>query len=324
MILKTTDYEKMVEAILNEPKWTIVGHAIPDGDCVGAITAMILALEDQNLEVRAILEDGVPHMYRFLKGTDKIKSHQDAAELFDSVIYVDCAGPDRVGESLKEKLANSRLVLNIDHHISNNHFGDLALVDPAASSTCELLYNLINAMGVHINADIGTPLYCGMVMDTGSFQYTATKPLTMRIAADLLESGVDLDLVRSKLYESKSRIEVAVLEKALSSLTFNNDGSISWMKLTYEDMLHIGAVNQHFEGTINVARSIDGVEVAVLFREIEPGMIKIGLRSRGLVDVNKVASTWGGGGHRLAAGARLDGSMESVINQVVARVAEEL
>lgn len=324
MRLNKADYKNISEVILNEERWALVGHSIPDGDCIGAITAMALALQKMGKEVTAFVEDGVPDMYRFLNGSDVIRAGGSGTEEFDSVIYLDCAGPERAGDRIKDLFSEAKIVLNIDHHISNTGFGTVDLVDSRASSTCEIVYHLMKTMGIEVDQVIGTPLYCGMVMDTGSFQYTATKPETLRIAAELLECGVDLDEVRSRLYESKSRLEIAVLEKALSSLTFSRDGRISWMILSYADMAKIGAVGQHFEGTINIARSVAGVEVAVLFREIEPGSIKIGLRSRGTVDVNRVAGTWGGGGHRLAAGALLMGSMESVTERVVTRIMEEL
>jgi len=318
------ELDTLAECLLRQGSLTVVGHSIPDGDCVGAVTAMLWALKNMGKDVNAIIEDGVPATYRFLKGTENISSLNNIPHINDCLVYLDCATPERVGDELAGLLPRVSTIINIDHHISNPGFGSHNLVDVNASSTCEIVYRLLKRMNTPITVDIATPLYCGIVMDTGSFQYSSTSPATHRLAADLLEAGVDLDLVRTRLFESKTILEIELQKIAMDSLEFSEDGRIASMQLSYDELSKLGAVGQHFEGIINMARNIENVEAALLFREIKPGMIKVGFRSKQSLDVNRVASEWGGGGHKRAAGATLQGELESVKKLVLAKVEEYL
>ena len=322
MLKNSKDLDSVKDAILRGDAFTLLGHTIPDGDCVGAVTAMLWALKAMGKEVTAVIEDEVPKTYRFLPGVDQIGSESSLPRLHRCHIYLDCATRDRVGAKLLGHLTRCDTVINIDHHISNERYGDFNLVDGKASSTCEIIFNLLKSMDVLITGEIAVSLYCGIVMDTGSFQYPSTTPSTHRAVAELLESGFNYDQVRTNLFESKSRVEVAMQKKALESLEFSDDGRVAYMVLSHRDLQELGAVGQHFEGTINLARNIENVEVALLFREIEPGRVKVGFRSKLRVDVNRLAAEWGGGGHQRAAGAEIEGDLntvkETVLNKVLA------
>lgn len=322
--MNNAELDTLVEGLSRQESLTVLGHSIPDGDCVGSVTAMVWALKNMGKDVTAIIEDEIPAMYRFLNGTEAISSLSNLPHINNCLVYLDCANEERVGDELAGLLPQANTVINIDHHISNTGFGSLNLVDVNASSTCEIIFRLLKHMNTPISVDIAIPLYCGIVMDTGGFKYSSTSPATHRLAADLLEAGVDLDLVRTRLFESKTRMEVALQKMALDSLEFSQDGRIASMQLSYEGLCRLGAVGQHFEGTINMARNIENVEVALLFREIEPGLIKVGFRSKQFLDVNRLASEWGGGGHKRAAGATLKGELESVKKLVQSKVEEYL
>ncbi|MGE5543578.1 MAG: DHH family phosphoesterase [Bacillota bacterium] len=321
---KVTELDTVAEVLSQQESLTVLGHYIPDGDCVGSVTAMVLALKNMGKRVTAIIEDGVPGIYRFLKGTETISSLTNLPRINGCLVYLDCAAPERVGDKLAGHLHHAGTIINIDHHVSNPGFGNYNLVDINASSTCEIVFCLLKRMNIPITVDIATPLYCGMVMDTGRFQYSSTSPTTHRLAAELLEAGVDLDLVRSRLFESKTRMEITLQKLALDSLEFSTDGRIASMQLSHAELSRIGAVGQHFEGIIDMARNIENVEVALLFREIQPGVVKVGFRSKQLLDVNQLAGEWGGGGHQRAAGATLQGELESVKRIVLAKVEEYL
>jgi len=322
--LNSEELETAAKALMNQEKFTLLGHSIPDGDCVGAVVALMCALTNMGKDVNAIIEDGVPATYRFLNGSERISSVSNLPQINECLVYLDCATRERVGERLSGLIPSKAMIINIDHHVSNDDYGNVNLVDAGASSTCEIVYYLLKKMNLPITIDVATPLYCGIVMDTGGFQYSSTTPNTHRIAAELLEYGVDIDLVRSRLFESKSRVEVSLQKKALDNLEFSKDGRIASMHLSYDDLVQLGAVDLHFEGTINMARNIEDVEVALLFREIEPGVIKVGFRSKQLVDVNRIAGEWGGGGHKRAAGATLRGELEAVKKLVLLKVEEHL
>ena len=172
-------------------------------------------------------------------------------------------------------------------------------------------------MKVDVTPDIANALYAGIVQDTGGFLHNSTSSDTFRTAAELLDRGVDLDLMKINLFESKSRTEVMLLCLALANINFSPNGKIAWMILNYEDVKAIGAQDICPEGIINYTLTIKGVEVGLLFRETSPGLIKVGFRSKGDVDVSALAARFGGGGHRRAAGAKQEGSMEDAARTVV-------
>jgi len=319
-----TELDNFFGVLAQRDEWTIVGHAIPDGDCIGAVTAMGLVLKSMGKKVSILVEDGLPARYEFLPGSLMVGSLAELPRIFDARIYLDCADLERIGERTLNILPEASITVNIDHHISNTRFGHINLVDEKASSTCEVIYCLLKQLNLPITKDMATSLYCGVVMDTGSFQYASTSPSTHRMAAEFLELGIDLNHIGTNLYESKTRQEIMVIKMALSSLDTSPDGRLAWMELGYQELLEISAENLHFEGVINLARSIKDVEVAMLFRETEPGSVKVGFRSKGAVDVNRIARNWGGGGHIRAAGASLSGDLPTVKELVISKVKEEL
>ncbi|MGE5371309.1 MAG: DHH family phosphoesterase [Solirubrobacterales bacterium] len=312
------------QALAANPSWTVIGHNIPDGDCTGSVLAVFQGLKALGKQVTAVVEDGLPEMYHFLDGADQIGSLADMPGVAECIIYVDCADRNRVGEKLQRILPEPRLIVNIDHHVSNDFFGQVNLVDAEASSTCELVYRIFSDLGIAIDSRIAGPLYCGIVADTGGFQYLSTSPETHRVTAELLKKIDDLAHLRNRIYESKSRTELEVLRASLGSLRFSEDGRIAWMELSYDTLNQLGAVNKNYEGIINHARSVDSVEVAIMFREFEPGRVKIGFRSKGILDVNQLAAGFGGGGHPRAAGAQINGQLDHVRSQVIAAVKEAL
>ena len=315
--MKEEDLMNFKGLLEKEERWTVVGHSIPDGDCVGAVTALYLVLANLGKKVTAVIEDGVPETYSFLVGAERIRSWLDLPEIHPAVVYVDCSDQERVGDRVEPHLRNRKITVNIDHHISNLFFGDLNLVDCESSSASELVYDILKQLDIPVDKDVASALYCGIVMDTGSFQYSSTRPKTHRLAAELMEKGIDTELIRTSLFESKSRTEMEVLRAALSTLTYSQDGLMAWMHLKYEDLKRMGAEDLHFEGIINFARNVKGVELAILFREISPGKVKVGFRSRNQLDVNQLAAIWGGGGHSRAAGALLNGELDKVMQTVI-------
>ncbi|SHG56744.1 phosphoesterase RecJ domain-containing protein [Thermosyntropha lipolytica DSM 11003] len=310
------------EKLRAEDNYYIIGHIIPDGDCVGSLLGLYLGLTSLGKKAAMVLEDGVPDLYHFLAAVHTVKSSATPEGKDYNLIFLDCSDRERAGGSILASFSSPKYTFNIDHHATNDFFAHYNYVDPTASSTAEIVYNILDYMGVDIDSGIAEALYTGMLMDTGSFQYSNTRSSTLRIAAHLLEKGVDLDKLRINLWESKDKKEILLLSKALQSLEFSSHGKIAWMTLSYKDVESIGALGLHPEGIINYTHMIKGVEVGILFREISPGMVKIGFRSKGEVDVAALASKIGGGGHKKAAGASREGSLEEVKIQVLAMVEE--
>lgn len=314
--------QEIAAVIQNESEWTLVGHVIPDGDCIGSLLGLYWALHSVNKRVVIGLEDPVPPIYRYLKGTESIRPVSEFDQLPANVIFLDCSDLERAGEQTLGQLSSRRLTINIDHHATNEGFGDYNYIDSQAAATAEIVCELLSAMDINIQPVMAEPLYAGLVMDSGRFMYSSTRPRTMETAARLMRTGVDLERARINLFESKPREEVLLLAQALQHLQWDETGKIAWMTLGYDEVKRIGALNLHPEGIINYTRSIAGVEVGLLFREVEPAVWKIGFRSKGSVDVARIAAHLGGGGHRQAAGARQDGDYQEIEQRVLQLVRE--
>jgi len=308
---------QIAEEIKQRDDYLLVGHSIPDGDCIGSLIGLYLGLLSLGKKVRILLQDPVPSIYKYLVGSEAVLNTKQVARPIVNVIFLDCSDEERTGDKAVAIMSDRSFTINIDHHQSNTMFGNLNYVNDRSSSTAELVYDLLVHLNVEINPDIAHALYVGIVQDTGGFHHNSTTSATFRTAAALMDKGVNLDLIKLNLFESKSKAEVRLLSLALQNINFNSNGKIAWMILNYDDVEAIGALDICPEGIINYSLTIKGVEVGLLFREISPGLIKVGFRSKGEVDVSAIAAEFGGGGHRRAAGAKHDGTMEEAERQVI-------
>jgi len=311
--------KEIAEVLLRMNDYTIVGHSIPDGDCIGSMLGLYLGLNDLNKQVQMVLSDPVPKRYHYLSAWDKVLKPTEF-EASANIIFLDCADKERIGPNILAKIKNPYCIINIDHHLQNEFYGNYNYVHPETAATGEIIYTLLQAMQLNISKEIADCLYAAIVMDTGSFMNSNTTANTMRIAAHLIEYGADVDQARIKLFESKSHQEVFLLRQALKHLGFSEDGKIAWMSLPYDEVKALNALDFHPEGIINYTRMIDGVKVGILFRETKPGVVKIGFRSKGETDVAQIAAYFKGGGHRQAAGAQQEGSLEEVMLRVINKV----
>ncbi len=312
--------QEIASEIEKRDRFCLVSHATPDGDSIGSLLALHQALESMGKQTTMLLQDPVPHIYHYLPGSDSVLSPRQVKGSFEQLIFLDCADRERAGAEVLKLIAPDSFSMNIDHHESNTQFADINYVEPHAAATGELVYQLLKTMDITISPPLANALYAAIVQDTGSFQHSNTSPKTFRIAADLLECGVQLERTKINLFESKQRVEICLLGHALNSIQFSPEGQIAWMTISYDDARRLGAVDLHPEGIINHTLMVEGVEVGLLFREIKPGQIKIGFRSKGRVDVSSLAKTFGGGGHRQAAGAQMDDSVEKCIDKVLEAV----
>lgn len=311
---------QIARAIKKRDNFLLVGHSIPDGDCVGSLIALYLALLALGKKTQMLLQEPVPAIYKYLTGSEAVHRVGQLKDPVRNVIFLDCSDEERTGDQVAGILADRKYTINIDHHQSNTRFGDLNYVDDGASSTAELVYELLVQLKIEISSDMANALYVGIMQDTGGFQHNSTTGSTFRVAAELMDKGVNLDQIKLNLFESKSKAEIRLLCLALQSINFSSNGKIAWMILNYADVKAIGALDICPEGIINYALTIKGVEVGLLFREITPGLIKVGFRSKGGVDVSAIAAEFGGGGHRRAAGAKHEGTMEDAERQVILAV----
>ena len=281
----------------------VVSHVRPDGDAFGSQLGMVLSLRALGKQVTAWNEDGLLEKYSFLPGSDLIAKPPAEAQHFDLAIALDTAVQSRLGTPAESVRADKWI--NIDHHPTNPCYGDLVYIDATAPATGQILFELIASEGLPITADIAENLFVAISTDTGSFQYPNTTARTFEIGAELLKHGVDVGRVSQLLYESYPRRRVELLRDLLGTMRIEGDGKVAAFSLSLDVTQRLGVKPEDNEGLIDHLRAIEGVVVAVFFEELAEGKVRVSMRSKSeAADVSAICQQFGGGGHKLAAGAR--------------------
>lgn len=313
-----TDEEVILTKIANMletgERYLLVTHFHPDGDAVGSMLALQEVLERMGKKVKSFCESEIPPVFQFLNGAKKVLSNAGDIASFpaDSVIFLDCGSIERCGKSFLKVLDPSIPVINIDHHVQETPFGDIFWVKTSSSSTCEMLFDLFLFMNVHFTPTISTSLYTGILTDTGSFQFSNTSKRVLEIAALLTSYGANPHRIAQHIFESSSPQKLLLLGKVLETLRYIRNYSIATARLTRKMLQDTDASVHDGEGFVNMLRQVEPVKVSVMFREDDNGVIHVGLRSKGRVDVAKFARQFGGGGHVNASACRIEGSIDSV------------
>jgi len=295
-------------------------HVSPDGDCIGSTLGMAHALQKAGIRTTAVGVDPVPRLYEYLPGWDTLFTPYGEIEGdWDLALILDCGDLERVGPALSV-VKKAKRTLNVDHHITNAAFGDYNYLDFTAAATAEMVYLITRELGVTVDFNIAACLYTAIAADTGGFRYDNSMPRTFRIAADLVDAGAQPYEIASCIWENESMARLALLAQALSTLQVDPTGQIAWISVTREMLARTGAGEEDVEGLVNYARKLSGVEVGVLFRETPDGRIRVGLRSRRLVDVGEIAKQFGGGGHARAAGCGVGCDIEEARTKVLGAV----
>ncbi len=294
-------------------------HINPDGDALGSLLGLALALIPLGKNLVCLSQDGVPDILRFLPGAEMVVQTTDVP-MFDLALVVDSGELARVGETVKPVVARARRVVDIDHHITVGSFGDIRILDAYAASTAEIVYALLQTLGAPITPDIATCLFTGIITDTGSFRFQNVTPNTLRVAAKLLEAGAPPAHISENVFENRTFAATRLLGSALSGLTQTADGRIIWTRITAQDFRTLGATDQDTEGVVNYVRGVRGAEVGILFREMDTGKVRVSLRSRESVNVAEIAARFGGGGHRMASGCTVDAPLAEAEQAVVSAV----
>ncbi|MDF2630762.1 MAG: exopolyphosphatase-related protein [Symbiobacteriaceae bacterium] len=295
-------------------------HVSPDGDCIGSTLGMVHALKQMGKRAAAVKVDPIPRIYGFMPGVDSLYLPWDEVEgEWDLALILDCGDLERVGAALPI-VKKARRSVNVDHHITNTGFGDDHYLDFTAAATGELVYMILRELGATIDVDVATCLYGAIAADTGGFKYDNSAPRTFRIAADLVEAGARPYEVASSIWENETMPRLALLSQALATLQVDPGGQVAWISVTREMLARTGAGEDDVEGLVNYARKVTGVEVGLLFREAPDGKVRVGLRSRRMVDVGAIAKGFGGGGHARAAGCGLATDIEDARSRVLSAV----
>jgi phosphoesterase RecJ-like protein len=311
----------IAEAVKRTRNALVCGHIMPDGDSIGSVLAMGLALSNSGKQVTMAGPDPIPEIYNFLPGAELFQTHEKPPSgRYDTLIVLDCSISERMGENFRDLLEHDMVVISLDHHIGSEPFAALNFIDCKAAATGEIVFDLLDLMGMPLTVDIATCLYTAIITDTGSFQYENTTAGTHYRIARLIEGGALADQIHTRLYEEKPLASLRLLGSALDTLNLSACGRIAWMTVRRETLGALGAEDEHADGLAGYARAIKGVQVGVLFFEKEPGKFKVGFRSKNPVDVNRIARVFGGGGHSRAAGCMLEGSLPEVQERVIVAV----
>lgn len=310
------------EKLLSAKKVAITGHVNPDGDCIGSVLAIYNYISTVYPEIKlsAYLEE-FSDKFMFLKNSENIKQSVEEDEEFDLLICVDSADIQRLGFS-EVLLQKSKESINIDHHVTNTKFTDETCLEADASSTAEVIYTLLNKE--KIDKAVAECLYTGMVHDTGVFRYSCTSPKTMRIAADLMEKGIDYTTIVDESFYEKSYLQNQILGRTLLESILILDGKCIFSYVNRKMMNFYEVTKKDLDGIIEQLRQTRGVEVAIFLYEVETQKYKVSLRSKNKVDVSKIASFFGGGGHVRAAGCTMDGTVHDIVNNISMHIEQAL
>ena len=295
----------------------MLGHVHPDADVLGTLLALGEALERRGWAVVAGGPHPAPGALDFLPGVDRYEVLKTLEGRFDVVVLTDCPNPDRTEGLIDAARGVASAIVNVDHHPDNRRYGTVNWIDVGAAATGEMVYRLLMELRVALTPSMATNLFTAVHTDTGSFRYSNVTPETFRIASALTEAGANPAAVSSALYERRAPDALRWLGESLSRVRVSDDGRIAWLALP------AGLVPERFieaEELVNYPRSIASVKVGCLLRELGGGRVKVSLRAKGEVDVNRVAARFGGGGHANAAGCTVPGTLAGVTEQVLEAV----
>lgn len=300
----------------------IAGHVRPDGDCVGSTLAVYNYIKDNYPEkdVRIYLEP-IPNIFKFLKRADEIRSDYKDDVIFDLFIAEDCGDLGRLGNAAKY-FENAKSTLCIDHHVSNSSFADENYIFPNASSTCELVFELIDIQ--KLSLQIAECLYTGMVHDTGVFQYSCTSAKTMEIAGVLMETGIDYPKIVDDTFYTKTFGQNKILGLALLNAELYLDGAVIATVVFQEDMKRFSVLPKHLDGIVNQLRVTKDTKIALFLYENEDGTFKGSLRVNGDTNVADIAAQFGGGGHVKAAGFSIEGPIDTAMERILNVIREKI
>jgi phosphoesterase RecJ-like protein len=302
----------------------LASHADPDGDAVGSLLALGIAIGRRGQKTTIYNASPIPAVYRFLPSVERIVRHIKKAGIYDLALIMDCGDLPRIGEA-STTVSQIPVVINIDHHISNTGFGDIQLIDPSACSTAELVYRLIKALDVTLDKAIATSLYTGILTDTGSFRFSSTNQAAFAISQEMAELGVEPHDVAQHVYGTYSLGRIKLLNLALDSIEISQNGKLSIMTVTGAMFAETGTHPEDVDGMINYARRIEDVKVAALIQEQQNSNTNsnghcryhVSLRSDGTVDVAAIAGSFGGGGHASAAGFQIEATLTELKSDII-------
>jgi len=304
---------QVVELVESKRRFAITSHVRPDGDSLGSSLGLYWLLRALDKDVEVIMRDPVPHAYQLLPGAKEVRETPIVDRSYHAVFVIECSDISRPGLIGLEK----QFVVNIDHHSTTALFGTINWIDSTASAVGEMIYNLCKATGVRVTKEIAECVYTALITDTGSFHYSNTTERTFKVASELVRTGVKPAKTAEAVFASYPWSRIRLMGEVLSSAKRDSSGRVASLQLSLEMQNRSGASDEDADGFVNYPLTVGEVEAVALLREFAPGIYRTSLRSKGDVNVARVAEKFGGGGHRNAAGCTLKGNWEEAEKEIV-------
>ncbi len=319
------DLQQIKHELLSSKNIVIASHEFPDGDSIGSSLALYCALKELGLQVCCVVNDEIPKKLSFLPEIHAIIRPQET--VYDegtTLVFIDCADEYRAGDFLCANMKNCRMVINIDHHEGNTAFGTLNYVDIQAAAAGEIIFHLLKEMSIEIMTGAACALYTAIATDTGSFRFDNTTSRTLYIAKQLVDCGANISKVRINIWESETISSLKLLGDVLTNLQLAINGKVAYIIITKDIFEKWGIHPRETEGLVNYPKSIEGIKVAIIFKETDNNEIKVSFRSKDDTNVRLVAKHFGGGGHSKAAGCTIKGPLADTIHRVMTYLEEKI
>ena len=298
---------QVVELIENKQKFGITTHIKPDGDGVGSSLGLCWLLRSLGKSAEVIVRGDIPLAYRSLPGADEIRNIEKIDNDYDAVFVIECSDLQRPGiDGL-----DTQFTVNIDHHATSEHFGTVNWIDSTASAVGEMIYNLVKAIGGRVTREIAECVYMALVTDTGSFHFSNTTDRTLKVASELIKAGARPAAISEVVYNNYPWSRIELMRQVLATVKRDESGKVASMRQTLKMREEAGAVDGDNNGFVNIPLAAREILACVYMREVGEGVYRVSLRSKGDINVAKVAERWGGGGHRNAAGLRIEGDWDA-------------
>ena len=306
--MKKSTLEQIATKLKEAETILLYPHIIMDGDTLGSSIALCIALRKIGKKAFILIEDEIPSYLLFLE-KDYCTYDQDVLNEPDISISIDCSDIERFVKR-KEKFLTGKLSICIDHHRTNNSFAEMNYIDEYAGATGEIIYDLIKAIGIELNVEMAEAIYTAIATDTGNFQYTNTTKRTHLITAELFDIGINLEKISVEVYQNIRHEKLKITNEVIRTIEMLNNGKADIAYVNQAMLKKTGALMEETEGIIETLRNISGVEISAFLKENKLNEIKVGLRAKTYGDVSAIAQTFGGGGHRKAAGCTLNTTLE--------------
>lgn len=315
---------EIAEALRAHRSFAVMSHVRPDGDAIGSQLALGDALEKMGKSVRYLNEDGLPENLGFMRGSERIEKTDGPVEV-EVAIALDTATQPRLGDKTNAAVAGAKLWINIDHHVTNPGYGDLAHVDSGSPATGQIIYDLLTTQEIPFGEVSRDAIYVAVSTDTGSFQYSGTTARTYEMAADLVRRGLEVGPMNAAIYDNQPYRRVELLRSLLNTLERRAGGKLAFWSLDGETRDRLELTPDDSEGLIDLIRSIRGVVLAIFFEALPGGAVRVSMRSKDRkMDASEFCQQWGGGGHPLAAGIRMPGPLAEARGIILAAAEKKL